>query len=380
MRLSRAVLDVSYCLLAWLLAPNARAEQSLELQLEVSEQRVIPSAGVSSYSEGLAGIADVRLTQDGTQFVIVGQRPGTTSLLLVMADGSQRQYRISVAAPQQTADAGAERGAVRVDARDNVRLDFYFVQLSRDDADRVGIAWPSTFGGGSISASYDLAGGSWTEASAALTEQALPRLDFARAQGWAKLLRQAAVITANGAEASFSGGGEVNLPVESALSVGVRQIAFGSSVRVQPRYDRESGRIELTIHAEVSDLASDHGSGVPGRVTSTLDSVVNLELGQSIVLAGLTARSESSSRAGLPGLSQIPLLGVLFGSTENRSEQSENLIFIVPSVVDAVSLDARDRVREALELFRHYDGDLEATRLRGIPLPKARSARRGRGR
>jgi hypothetical protein len=37
-------------------------------------------------------------------------------------------------------------------------------------------------------------------------------------------------------------------------------------------------------------------------------------------------------------------------------------------------------VREALELFRHYDGDLEATQLRGIPLPKPRGARRGRGR
>jgi pilus assembly protein CpaC len=295
--------------------------------------------------------------------------------LLVMSDGHQQQYRIAVTAPGKGQALQSDAAPIRVEARDNVRLDFYFVQLSRDDRDRIGLSWPASFGAGTISASYDLAGGSWTEASAAVTDQALPRLDFARAQGWAKLLREAAVITANGEEATFSGGGEVNLPVESALNVGVRQISFGSSVRVRPRYDRESGRIELTIHAEVSDLASDHGSGVPGRVTATIDSVVNLELGQSLVLAGLSAHTEASSRSGLPLLAQIPLIGALFGSTEHRTERSENAIFIVPTVVDAVSLDARERVREALALFGEYEGELDERPLRQRGPPPRRGAR-----
>jgi pilus assembly protein CpaC len=374
MNRSRSALLACALLAATCAAPVASA-QTQELTLEVNEQRVIPSSGVSSYSEGLPGIVDVRLTSDGTSFVIVGQRPGHTSLLLVMSDGSQVMYRIRVSDPAALPEGDARESPLRVDARDNVRLDFYFVQLSRDDRDRIGVSWPASFGAGTISASYDLAGGSWTEASAAVTDQALPRLDFARAQGWAKLLREAAVITANGEEATFSGGGEVNLPVENALSVGVRQIVFGSSVRVRPRYDRESGRIELTIHAEVSDLAGDHGSGVPGRVTATIDSVVNLELGQSLVLAGLSAHTEASSRSGLPLLSQIPLIGALFGSTEHRTERSENAIFIVPTVVEAVSLDARERVREALELFRDYEGELDERPLRRRGPPARRVAR-----
>lgn len=373
--LTPIVVATTFTTVALWMAGAAWAQQTLdlELELELSEQRVLPSAGVRSYSEGLPGIVDVRLTQDGSQFVIVGQRAGVTSLLLVMMDGTQVQYRIIVDAPNAagaTAVAPQQPHPVgRVEARDNVRLDFYFVQLSRDDRDRIGMAWPAVFGAASMSASYDLMQTSFTEASATVTDQALPRLDFARAQGWAKLLRNAAVITANGTEATFAGGGEVNLPVESALSVGVRQIAFGSNVRVLPRYDRESGRIELVIHAEVSDLSSDHGSGVPGRVTAALDTVVNLELGQSLVLAGLTAQSESSSNTGLPWLSQIPIVGRLFGTVESRSERSENLIFIVPSVVDAVPRDAHERVREALEVFRTYEGDLDASELRREPAP-----------
>lgn len=343
-------------------ASAASAQQAVELTLEVGEQRVLPADHVRSYSEGLTGIADVRLDHDGTSFIVLGQRPGRTSLLLLTQDGRELEYRITVSEPSAPALGDKAPGAVK--PRDNVRLDFYFVQLSEDGGVRAGIDWPAAIGGGTASASVDLLSGTITQATAAVTDQALPRLDLAQSAGWAKLLRQAALITANGSEAVFSGGGEINLPVESAFNVGVRQIEFGSTIKVLPNYDRESGRIELVIHAEVSDLASDHGSGIPGRVTSRLDSVVNLELGQSLVIAGLTARSQSSTDDGLPGLSQLPILGPLFGRHEDRSEHSQNLIFVVPSVVDAVSLEARARVREALAAYAHYDGDLDEHPLR----------------
>jgi pilus assembly protein CpaC len=368
----RSALLVVLLLVAWR-APQARAQQALELTLEVGEQRVLSSDGVNSYSEGVTGVIDVRLTKDGSSFVVVGQRAGRTSLLFMMSDGHQVQYRVVVDDSGQSSGAGPDGAPsqIGVAARDNIRLDFYFVQLMRDDGHQVGVSWPASIGGGSLAGSFDLLSGSFSEATAVVTEQALPRLDLAQSAGWAKLMRQAAVITANGTEANFSGGGEVNIPVESALAVGVRQISFGSSVKVQPRYDRSTGRIELTIHAEVSDLASDHGSGIPGRVTSNLDSVVNLELGQSLVLAGLSAHSESSSTTGLAGLSQIPILGVLFGSHRSALEQTQNLIFIVPSVVDSVPVDAREHVKEALDAFREFDGDFEQASLPSTSAPSS---------
>jgi pilus assembly protein CpaC len=357
----------------------AASQQSLELTLDVGEQRVLPGDDVRSYSEGLPGIVDVRLNREGTSFVVLGQKPGRTSLLLMLRDGSQLAYEITVRDPGDLAPPPALPAAVP--PRDNVRLDFYFVQLSEDGGLRAGIAWPATLGGGTAGAQVDLLTSTITQATAAVTDQALPRLDLAQSAGWAKLLRQAAVITANGSEATFAGGGELNFPVQSALSVGVRQIEFGSLIKVLPRYDRESARIELVIHAEVSDLSSDHGSGIPGRTTARLDSVVNLELGQSLVIAGLSARSQSSGSNGLPGLSQLPILGPLFGTHEQRSEHSENLIFIVPSVVEAVGLDARERVREAVRAFADYDGELDEHPLReptpGLHAPpRARSARK----
>lgn len=350
--------------------------ERVEMTLMVGEQRVLSSDDVKSYSEGTPGVIDVRLTQDARRFVVVGVRPGRTTLLFLLTDGLERHYDVTVGDPAAAqAPVPVDAPDLRVEAKDNIRLDFYFVQLNKSYEHQVGVAWPASVGGGRLSASYDLLAGSFTSATAVVTDQALPRLDVAQAAGWAKVLRQAAVITANGMAATFSGGGEVNIPVVGSLAAEIRSIGFGSTVKVLPRYDRETGRLELQLVARVADLVDDGGTGAPGRLTSELETVVNLELGQSLVLAGLTARRETHSHAGLPLLSQIPILGAFFGTHSDRRQEAENVVFIVPTVVDAVSVQARQRIREALEVYDEYDGDLDEVDFVGLP-PEQRRRRR----
>ncbi len=45
-----------------------------ETGLAVGETKTIPAGDVKQYSEGSPGIVDVRLTPDGSKFVLVGQR------------------------------------------------------------------------------------------------------------------------------------------------------------------------------------------------------------------------------------------------------------------------------------------------------------------
>lgn len=347
------------------------------LRLELGEQRVLSSEGVRSYSEGTPGVVDVRLTSDGRQFVLVALAPGSTTLLLLLHDGSERQYRIEVPTADGEAPPPAAPDPFAVPAKDNVRLDFYFVKLDRSYGHQLGVAWPARFGGGTLNASYDLLLGGYSNATA-VVEQALPGLDLAQAAGFAKLARHAALITANGEKARFGGGGEVNVLVQGSLTTGVHRIAFGSTISVLPRYDRDSARLELEIEADVSDLSDDRGTGTPGRITSTLSTRVNLELGQSLMLAGLSASSQARSRGGLPGLSQIPILGALFGSERELSQDSEDVVFIVPSVLDAVALDARKRVRAALDAYERFGGGTPAP-LVGREPPGAPLQRPGEG-
>lgn len=348
------------------------------MELEIGEQRVVPSDNVQSYSEGTRGVVDVRLTKDASQFIIVGLHEGSSTLLFLMNDGSERHFRITVKDPNAIKKELVKEPEKGVVARDNIRLDFYFVQLSKKSGYQIGMGWPSSVGS-TMSASMDLQAGRLDSATAVISGQALPRLDMGQSSGWAKVMRQAAVVTANGEKASFAGGGEVNVAIKSAMTTGIQKIPFGSQIDVEPHYDAKTGRIELRVHADVSELEDDQGTGVPGRTTAALDTIVNLELGQSLILGGLNAKSERSSKAGLPLLSQIPILGVLFGTHAHAESDSENVAVIVPSVVDSVPMQDRERLNDALQRYLEYSGDMEEGRRfvpdakpkRGVIAPKA---------
>ena len=61
----------------------------------MTEQITIPAEGVAKYSPS-NDVIDVRLPKDGTQFIVVGAKAGTATLLLVMRDGRQIDYQINV--------------------------------------------------------------------------------------------------------------------------------------------------------------------------------------------------------------------------------------------------------------------------------------------
>lgn len=325
------------------------SESAESIVLEVGQQATLPAAGVMSFSEGTPGIAEVRLTREGDRFVLVGRAPGTTTLLLLMKDGRERQVRIVVQG--DPVQARPTDGSA-VPARQNIRLDFYFVQIDRSSSTQFGVRTPESVTMGSLSAGFDFLTMSFQSATAVVQDQALLALDVAQVTGAARLLRKAALITENGRTASLAGGGEVNIPVQGSLTTGIHRISYGSTVEIAPTYDPQSGRLELSLSADVSDLSDDRGTGAPGRVVSSLQTVVNLELGQAVLLGGLSAESELQTKAGLPGFSQIPVLGVLFGTRSKRRQSSDIVVLIVPSVIDATTREGRQAVDAAFEAYR----------------------------
>jgi pilus assembly protein CpaC len=390
------------------------------ITLAIGETKVVSARDVKNYSEGSAGIIDLKLTTDASAFVINGKKQGSTTLLLIKNDGSQLTLNIDVFArsPQvverelnQLLAGLANVRIVRVGGRfvldgtvadesekarvahvaslypgqvDTlvtvvagtpvapvvtnqprflVRIDFYFVQYDADSTYALGIGWPASIGGASIASTfqYNFLTGAPIGATATLSNQPLPRLDIASLTGWAKVMRQATVIASNGTEASFSNGGEQNFTITTGLGVGVQKIPFGTDITVLPKYDPTSRQIDLKLTADVADLtAAVSGTPLPGRTTSKLVTNVSLKLGQSLVLSGIRRESTTHTISGIPILKDIPVLGILFGSHANDSQQTEAAVFIVPSVIEPISTPAQELVDTAFAKFRNYSGNIDA--------------------
>jgi pilus assembly protein CpaC len=245
-----------------------------------------------------------------------------------------------------------------------IRIDFYFVQYDKSSSYALGVGWPASIGGDAVGAlEYDFLLGSTRSATATVSAQPLPRLDIASRHGWAKVLRHATVVTNNEAEAKFSSGGEQNFSVNTGLTIGLQRISFGTDLTVLPRYNPETRDLDLKLVAESSDLTSSvSGTALPGRSISKLDTSVSLKLGQSLVLSGIRSESLTQGSTGLPGLSEIPILGMLFGSHSQSKLQTEGAIFVVPSVVQAIPKKAEELVNLALKKFEDFDGDVDEVR------------------
>jgi pilus assembly protein CpaC len=383
-----------------------------ELALAIGETKTIPAAGVKNFSEGVPGIVDVRLTPAGDQFIIAGKKTGNTTLLLIKNDGTQLTWMISVSTKspaaverelQQliegmngvrirrvgprffleggvTTEAELKRvqqvaqlfpGQVEslvtlgsggaADRKLLIRLDFFFVQYDRTSSYAVGLGWPDAIlgkdaaGQGQVLQTqfqYDFISKTTTAAQASIVNQPLPRLDIASRHGWAKVLKQSTVITSNGSEATFNSGGEQNFLNSTGLQTTIVKIAFGTNVTVLPRFDSVSKEIEIKLDADVSDLVAPQSGTIPGRV-------VTLKLGQALILSGIRTRAENHSVTGLPGLSSVPILGILFGSHSDQQNEIEGAVFIIPSIIETVPKSAIEVIKNALSSYEDYSGDID---------------------
>ena len=117
----------------------------------------------------------------------------------------------------------------------------------------------------------------------------------------------------------------------------------GVILRVVPRVTA-GGSVTMEIEQEVSSV-SNVETLTPTISQRRMRSTVSIQSGDTIVLGGLISENNQRTRAGLPGLSQIPILGLLFGQDSVKSDRTELLVLITPSVVRN-SEDARTVTEE----------------------------------
>jgi type II secretion system protein D len=73
---------------------------------------------------------------------------------------------------------------------------------------------------------------------------------------------------------------------------------------------------------------------VPTISTRELVTTVTVPNNETIVLGGLITTRNNQTRSGIPLLSQIPYIGGLFGTTDNKVDREELLVFIQPKIVN----------------------------------------------
>lgn len=137
-----------------------------------------------------------------------------------------------------------------------------------------------------------------------------------------------------------------SLPTDNSIRDQVVQYRdVATTLTLRPTINPD-GYVNLQVLQEVSTATDATQFGAP--IISTREASTHLFVrdGQTVVLGGLVSRQTDRVRSGIPILSRLPLIGVLFGSTTDKETTSELFLFLTPHVI-STDEDA-DRIRDSL--------------------------------
>jgi general secretion pathway protein D len=130
----------------------------------------------------------------------------------------------------------------------------------------------------------------------------------------------------------------------TASSSSVQYLDVGLTLEVQPTVYLD-GDVSIKIGLEVSSITNTvvvGGTQAYTIGTRNANTVLRLKDGETQVLAGLIQDSDTRNAAGIPGLSQIPIVGRLFGSHNSDREKSEIVLSITPHIIRTQARAASD--------------------------------------
>lgn len=110
----------------------------------------------------------------------------------------------------------------------------------------------------------------------------------------------------------------------------------GVKLKVTPQITSDN-MVTLSIEQEIKQVAdSSVGSTAPTTLTRSTNTSVKLKNHSIMVISGMIRDDSSRSLSGIPGLSQIPVLGWLFKRETSRVNKTNVMLFITAHIIDTL--------------------------------------------
>lgn len=261
-----------------------------------------------------------------------------------------------------------------------VMVKLELIEINRDAFDEIGMDWFAEYGKGdyTYAAGFGpgipsaIAGGvSLSKVSSKNLKLLEAALNFYKKRGYLRVLSSPRLIALSGKEAYTNMGGKIPVPVANEKGVigSVEWVDYGIGLRITPLVDT-AGNINLKIESTVSQL--DWGNRVlsyPAITEKKVTTEVNLKNKETIIISGLVNREEDTSRAKVPFLSDLPIIGPLFTGEANREGDKELIVLITPQLV------ASEEIKTLQEMLSEKEGPFDEEAGRAYKLKKEEAPR-----
>jgi len=355
----------------WLFGPHDGANATAAtdnsapsvLTLPAGQSLLLRYPGVKRVAVGDGAVVDVKVLNDTQEILVLGTKEGLTDLRIWGRDGSAIVYLVKVLAVLEPAPVVAKT----LEARSTILIKARLIEVRKSALRDIGVDWADVAAGPAFGTlneyvtnrAFRVVPGSIRNLDGlpldlgasnnyfALTTVVDSVINLLVSDGNARLLAEPTLSCIDGGQADFLVGGEVPIPVQSqdgALNVIFKQ--FGIILSIEPRTNA-SGLIRTKVNVEISSVdKAIQVLGIPGFATRKTSTDMNVQSGETMIVAGLFSSDDAKNVVKVPGLGQIPVLGELFKSRQFRHGETELVVLVTPQIVKADSEAVQSATRQ----------------------------------
>jgi len=179
--------------------------------------------------------------------------------------------------------------------------------------------------------------------------------NFAKTVGEAQLLAKPQLRITEGQKANLVIGDKIPIPLttfNTSNTIGGTIVPItsfqyqdvGIKIEIEPRVHHNQ-EVTLKVKIEVSNLGSNvtfNGQTQPTISTRTFDTTIRLQDGETNLLAGLLRTDDTKTSTGIPGLSDLPLIGRLFSDKSHTSAHTDVILTLTPHIIRNAEITQED--------------------------------------
>jgi type II secretory pathway component GspD/PulD (secretin) len=129
------------------------------------------------------------------------------------------------------------------------------------------------------------------------------------------------------------------LPIQPTTSFQYENI--GVNIDITPRTHHDDD-VTLALTVAVQSISGTGFGGLPTFGNREINTQIRLRDGETNMLAGLIRDDERRTFEGIPGLSDIPVLGRLFAHNKTESQQTDIILTLTPHIVRVLEVSEDD--------------------------------------
>ncbi len=218
-------------------------------------------------------------------------------------------------------------------AKPQIELSLWIIDVSKNEADQLGINWQADYGGGKMKIAFNL-----SELNQFTGFSFFSKIRALSVKGQADMVSRPIILTQDNTPAVFDNNTTFYTTLLGERVSSLESITYGTKVSVTPRIANQRKSVEMIIEledgAQKKEIAESNGEGALPVINRTnISTIARVAQGNSLLIGGYTRENTQHHKDKVPLLGDIPLAGRLFQFESVKTEKMVRLFLLQPRIL-----------------------------------------------